>query len=84
MFKGKVAHVANFWRIIIDMDEKTNTVRKRNMSLIGVNNRVIAFRSVRSVKVDERMVGADVHIKVVGGTASAYYLSFIERRRPKN
>jgi len=83
MFNGKGAHVANPWRIIIDMDEKTITVRKRNSSLIGVDEQVIAFRSIRSVTVDEHTVGADVHIKVVGGTASAYYLSKDDARKIK-
>jgi hypothetical protein len=75
LMNGKGAHVMNPWHISIDLHSKTITVRKRNKFLIGVDEQVIAFKSVRNVTIDEHFVGADVHIKVVGGTASVYYLS---------
>lgn len=63
------------WRIIIDTDEETITIRKRNFILIGVDEKVYSFRYIRNVKIDEHVIGADIEIKVVGGKASAYSLS---------
>jgi hypothetical protein len=75
IINGKGAHVVNPWHIIIDLDQETITVRKRNKFLIGVDEQVIAFKYVRNITIDEHFVGADIHIKVVGGTASVYCLS---------
>jgi len=75
IMNGKGAHVLNPWRIIIDLDEETITIRKRNKIMIGVDEQVIAFKYVRNITIDEHFVGADIHIKVVGGSASAYCLS---------
>lgn len=75
IINGKSAHVVNPWHIIIDLDQETITVKKRNKFLIGVDEQVIAFKYVRNITIDEHFIGADIHIKVVGGTASVYCLS---------
>ena len=75
IMNGKGAHVLNPWRIIIDLVQETITVRKRNKIMIGVDEQTIAFKRVRSISIDQHFVGADIHIKVVGGTVSAYCLS---------
>jgi len=72
VMNGKGAHVVNPWHIIIDTDEETITVRKRNAILIGVDEQICAFRFIRSITIDQHLFGADIHIKVVGGLASAY------------
>ena len=63
------------WRISIDTDEETITIRKRDFILIGVDEDVFAFRYIRRLKIDEHIIGADIEIKVVGGKAVAYSLS---------
>lgn len=63
------------WRIIINTDEETITVRKRNYILIGVDEDVFAFRYIRRLKIDEHIIGADIEIKVVGGKAVVFSLS---------
>jgi hypothetical protein len=80
---GKAAHVANPWNIVIDTDEETITVSIRNWYLIGIDTQIIAFRFIRSIRIDEHLIGADIHIKVVGGTASAYCIPKSDARRIK-
>lgn len=63
------------WRIIINTDEETITIRKRNYILIGVDEEVFAFRYIRRLKIDEHIIGADIEIKVVGGKVVACSLS---------
>ena len=75
LVNGKIINLITPWHIIIDTDEKTITLRKRNLILIGVDEVVHSFRYVRRVTIDEHLIGADIEIKVIGGTAKAYCLS---------
>lgn len=84
IFNGKAAHVANPWVIIIDTDNETITVRKANWYLIGEDQQILSFRFIRSIKVNQHIFGADVHIKVIGGTISAYCLSKYDVETIKN
>ncbi len=72
---GKSAHVVNPWSLIIDTDEETITVSKRNRFLIGKDSQMLAFKFIRSITIDEHLIGADIHIKVVGGKASVFCFS---------
>jgi hypothetical protein len=72
VINGKGTHVLNPWHIIIDTEEETIIIRKRNAVLIGVDEQILAFRFIRSINIDQHIFGADIHIKVVGGKASAY------------
>ncbi|MFM7682899.1 MAG: hypothetical protein ACKO7P_09145 [Bacteroidota bacterium] len=72
---GKSAHVVNPWSLIIDTDEETITVSKRNRFLIGKDTQILAFKFIRSITIDEHLIGADIHIKVVGGNASVFCFS---------
>lgn len=83
IMNGKGAHVVNPWHIIIDLDEETITVRKRNAVLIGVDEQVIAFRYIRNITIDQHVFGADIHIKVVGGYASAFCIPKSDAKKIK-
>ena len=83
IFNGKGKHVVNPWHITIDTDEETITIRKRNWHLIGSDEQTLAFKRVRSISIDEHFIGADIHIKVVGGTASVFCLSKGDARKIK-
>lgn len=72
---GRIINAATPWHIIVDTDDETITVRKRNLSMIGVDEDVLAFRFIRRIRIDEHLIGADIEIKAVGGTATAYCLS---------
>ena len=68
---GHAADVLTPWTIIIDSNEQTITVRKRNKILIGVDEDTLAFRFIRRVKIDEHLIGADITIQAVGGKLTA-------------
>ena len=72
---GKIINAATPWHIIVDTDEETITVRKRNLTMIGVDEEVLAFRFIRRIRIDQHLIGADIEIKAVGGTVTAYCLS---------
>ena len=72
---GKIINAATPWHLIVDTDEETITVRKRNLTMIGVDEDVLAFRFIRRIRIDQHLIGADIEIKAVGGTATAYCLS---------
>lgn len=72
IFNGKPEHIVNPWTIIVDTDDEAITVKKRNWHLIGKDEQILAFRFIRNIKIDQHMFGADIHIKIIGGTISAY------------
>ena len=59
------------WRIIIDTEEQTITVSKRNKFLIGTDQETLAFRFIRRVEINEHLIGADITIQAVGGKLTA-------------
>ena len=71
------------WRIIIDTDEQTITVSKRNKFLIGMDAETLAFRFVRRVDIDEYIIGADITIQAVGGKLTARSMAKSDCRRIK-
>ena len=68
---GYTTDVLSPWHIIIDTDEQTITIRKRNKYLIGVDEDTLAFRFIRRVVVDQHLIGADITIQAVGGKLTA-------------
>jgi hypothetical protein len=83
LFNGRIINAFTPWRIVVDTDAETITVRKRNFILIGVDEEVFSFRFVRRITIDEHLIGADLEIKVVGGTARVYCLSKRDCQRIK-
>lgn len=71
------------WEVIVDTDEQTISVRKRNKILVGVDEDTLAFRYIRRVTIDEHLVGADITIKAVGGSLTAYSLDKSDCKRIK-
>ena len=82
IFNGKGAHVVNPWRIEVDTDAEIISVKKRNWHMIGTDDQTVAFKRIRSITIDEHFVGADIHIKVVGGGVIGILL--VEIGCPKN
>jgi hypothetical protein len=60
---SKGAHIANPWTLIIDTAEETITVSKRNKFLIGKDSQTIAFKFIRSITIDEHLIGADYTLR---------------------
>lgn len=80
---GHAADVLTPWQLIIDTDEQTISVRKRNRILIGVDEETLAFRFIRRVKIDEHLIGADITIQAVGGKLTAKCLDKDDCKRIK-
>lgn len=80
---GKIIHSATPWHLLVDTDDETITVRKRNLSLIGVDEDVLAFRFIRRIHIDQHLIGADIEIEGVGGAVTAYCLSKGDCKRIK-
>ena len=68
---GYATDVLSPWHIIVDTDDQTITIRKRNKYLIGVDEDTLAFHFIRRVVVDEHLIGADITIQAVGGKLTA-------------
>lgn len=75
VLNGRFLDILCPWEITVDLDEEIITVEKRNWYLIGKDSTEIAFKYVRSIRIDEHLLGADIYVKVVGSMASALYLS---------
>ena len=80
---GRAGDVLRPWTIIIDTDDQTITVRKRNGYFIGVDEDMLAFRYIRRVTIDEHLLGADITISAVGGKVTACGLEKSDCKRIK-
>ncbi len=83
VMNGKFLDILRPWEISIDLEEEIICVEKRNWHLISKDSTEIAFRYVRNIKIDRHLFGADIQIKVVGGTVTAYCLSKSDAREIK-
>ena len=63
------------WHITIDSELRHITVQRRNWYLSGMDEHTYQFNTVRNVKVDKHLFGADIFIKVYAGSATAWSLS---------
>ncbi|MEQ9288802.1 MAG: hypothetical protein RIG77_17910 [Cyclobacteriaceae bacterium] len=79
---SKMACIMNFsplgllypMHVIVDTNRRHLIIRQKNWHLISYDEETYAFKSVRNVKVDTHLFGADIHVKVYSGNASAYLL----------
>jgi hypothetical protein len=62
---------------ILELDTSNNIIRfkKRNWYLIGTDTQTYKYVNVRNILIDEKIITADIHIKVYSGAISAYYFS---------
>ena len=80
---GEISNALTPWHVIIDTNDETVSVTKRNKYLIGVDQDTIDFRHIRCVSIDEHLLGADIRISTSGGTLTAYYFSKSDCKRIK-
>lgn len=80
---GRAGDVLRPWTVIIDIDEQTITIRKRNSYFIGTDEDMLAFRYIRRVTIDEHLFGADITISAVGGKLTACGLEKSDCKRIK-
>ncbi len=72
VFSGNIEHILNPWRIIVDLENESITVTKRNYFLIGIDKKTSFFKFVREVHIDEHLFGANLFIKGIGSNISVY------------
>jgi hypothetical protein len=72
-FNGEIGHIINPWVLILNFENETITVEKRNWYFIGKDRNVVAFRFIRNIQINEHLFGANVFIKAIGGNVSAKY-----------
>jgi hypothetical protein len=82
--KGNLEDIFTPTRIIVDTETKKITVRKRNWYLIGVDEDVYAFSSIRHIAINNFLFGADIHIRMYGGQVIIYALSKKDAAEIKN
>jgi len=75
LFTGRISNFLTPWHVIVDFDNETITVKKRNWYLINFDTQTFAFKYIRNIEVDTHLFGADIKIKVMGGTAVAYSIA---------
>ncbi len=81
---GKIEDVLAPWKICVDFELETITIKKRNWYLIGVNENVHAFRFIRNIDVHQRVFGADIEIKSFGSSSKAFCITKNEANEIKN
>lgn len=69
------------WSMKIDTEAEHIIVAKRNYYLIGVDKDVIPFRNLRRITYDAHLFGADLVLKVYGGTVRAKCLKKQEAKK---
>lgn len=73
--RGKFWGLLTPWVIEIDIPNSRVHVEKKNWYLIGKNEDTYQFSSVRNVKIDRSLFGADIHIRMYAGTVSVFGIS---------
>ncbi|WP_196894033.1 hypothetical protein [Aureivirga marina] len=74
VFNGHPMAILRPWRITVDTEKKLLTVKRRNWHLFSHDEETHAFRSIRNVKIDTHLFGADLSIRVYAGKAEVFYL----------
>lgn len=69
---GRIMDILTPWHIIVNVEESTIIVKKRNWFLIGVDEKYIGFRFIRNMAIDEHLFGADLLIKAIGGKVEMF------------
>ena len=63
------------WKVILDLNNNYLEVMKKNWYLIGVDSQIIPFKNIRKLDLNEHLFGADIRIKVYGGSIEAKCLT---------
>ncbi len=82
---GKFISILSPWRIYLDPNNKSISVKKKNWYLIGEDEELCTFARVRNIKIDELLFGANIYIKVIGsGTIACYCIRKSDAKKIRN
>lgn len=74
-FNFKIEHILFPWCLILNLNDNTITLKKRNWYLIGINSQTIPINKIREIYINEHLIGSDIFIKIYASSISALYLS---------
>jgi hypothetical protein len=84
IFNGKPAAMLRPWHMIVDVERRLLTIKRRNWHFISSDEETFAFKSVRNIKIDTHIFGADVSIQLFAGEATGYYMSKKNAKKIQN
>jgi hypothetical protein len=73
--RGKFWSIFAPWHISVDLDRRRVDITKRNWYLVSKDSDTFQFSSVRHVRIDESLFGADLHITMYAGSATVRGIS---------
>lgn len=74
IFCGKTEYLFTPFYIEVDLNNNYINVRQKNWYLIGTNYWKYKFTNIRSIEVDNNIMGSNIYIKVLGNVFSIYGL----------
>ncbi len=75
LMNGEVLSILRPWCLILDTNKMQLTIKRRNWHLISHDEATYLFKSVRNIKIDRHLFGANLSIKVYTGQAEVCYIS---------
>ena len=83
-FGNSLADIWTPWRVVLNLEDNYIEVVKKNWHLIGDDSQIIPFKNIRKLDVNEHLFGADIKIKVYGGSIYAKCLTKESSRKIKD
>jgi len=74
LFNGKPLAILRPWHMHVDTSKMLLTIKRRNWHFFSFDEETYAFKSVRNVKINTHIFGANLSIKVYAGEANIYYI----------
>jgi len=74
-FGENILDIITPWHITADFINELIIIKKRNYYLIGVDEKTIPLRNIRTISLDEHLFGANIFFKVYGGNTIVKCLS---------
>lgn len=84
ILNGKFLSILRPWHLFFDTQKKQLVTKRRNWHLISYDEETYLFKSVRNMKVNTHLFGADISIKVYAGQAEVCYISKKKAKKIKN
>jgi len=74
ILNGQILSFFRPWHLEFDFEQKNLISRRRNWHLISYDEESYLFKSVRNVKINTHLFGANVSIKVYAGEVEVFYI----------
>lgn len=84
IFNGQLLSFFRPWHLEFAFEQKKLISRRRNWHLISYDEESYLFKSVRNVKINTHLFGANVSIKVYAGEVEVCYISKRDAKKIRN